>query len=65
VAGHDALAWTTGSRVTSTFLHTVKAQKKAYRLKIEYDTLDQDDPCPTFDLRIIVKPIAEVVNEHL
>jgi hypothetical protein len=65
VAGHDALAWSTGTRVTATLLHTLKPQKRAYRLKLEYDSLDQDDACPTFDLRIIVKPVAEVVKEYL
>lgn len=61
----SALAWTTGSRSSSTLLHPLKAQEKAYRLKLEYESLDQADPCPTFDLRIIAKAIDDVVNENL
>ena len=37
----------------------------AYRLKIEYESLDQADPCPTFELRIIVKALEDVMNENL
>ena len=59
------MTWSTGSRITSSLLYPLKPQKKAYRLKLEYDSLDMDDPCPTFDLRIVVKPISEVVWEHL
>ena len=49
----EARAWTVGSGGTASFLHLVEPQKRAYSLKLEYDSLDQDDACPTFDLRII------------
>jgi len=62
---HDALAWSSGSRVSNTLLRTLPAQKRAYRLKIEYDSLNQDDPCPTFDLRIIARPMKELAEDYL
>ena len=61
----EALAWTTGSGSSSSFVYLAKAQKRAYSLKIAYDALDQDDPCPTFDLRIVLKPVAEAVKANL
>lgn len=61
----DALAMGSGSRVSSTLIHTLKPQKRAYRLKLEYDSLDEDDACPSFDLRIIAKPLKEVADEYL
>lgn len=61
----EAHAWTVGSGNTASFIHLVKPQKRAYSLKIEYDSLDQDDPCPTFDLRIILKPVEDAVNGNL
>jgi len=42
-----------------------KPQKRAYTLKIEYDALDQDDACPTFDLRIILKPVNDSISSNL
>lgn len=61
----DAIAWTTGSRSSQTVLSALRSNERAYRLKIEYETLDQNDPCPSFDLRIMVKAIDNVVNENL
>jgi hypothetical protein len=61
----EALAWTTGSGSSSSFVYLAKAQKRAYSLKIEYDALDQDDSCPTFDLRIILKPVDEALKANL
>jgi len=46
-------------------LRVLKAQEHAYRIKIEYETLDQNDPCPTFDLRIISKAFDDVAYENL
>jgi hypothetical protein len=59
-----AIAWTRGSRASSSLLLYVKPQRKAYRLRLEYDSLDQNDPCPKFDLRVSIKPIDEVVSEN-
>jgi len=61
---NSAFAWTTGSRTSSSLLHVLKPQKRAYRLRLEYESLDQDDPCPTFDLRVVIKPIAEAISEN-
>lgn len=60
----EPAVWTTGSRTTATFLHAVAPQDSAYRLRIEYESLDQEDACPRFELRIIVKPMVSVVNEN-
>ena len=59
-----AVAWTSGSRTSSSLLHPLKPQQKAYRFKLEYESLDEDDPCPTFDLRVSIKPMDEVVSEN-
>jgi hypothetical protein len=61
----EALAWTVGSGNSQSFIYLAKAQKRAYSLKIEYDALDQDDPCPTFDLRMILKPVDETLRANL
>lgn len=37
-------------------------QKKAYKIKIEYDSLDEDDECPRFHLRTILEPIQEIAD---
>jgi hypothetical protein len=42
----------------------LKPQEKAYRLKLEYESLDQGDPCPTFQFQVEVKPVALTVNEN-
>ena len=56
-SSHGSFAWTEGSRTSSTLLQTIKAQDRAYRLRLEYESLDQDDPCPTLELRVILRPI--------
>lgn len=61
----EAHAWTVGSGASASFIHLVKPQKRAYTLKIVYETLDQDDPCPSFDLRVILKPVGDAVSENL
>lgn len=43
----------------------LKPERKAYKLKIQYDSLDQVDPCPVVYVRIILKPVQDVVNENL
>lgn len=62
---HDAFAWTTGTGMAQSLFHHVKAQQRAYRLKIEYESLDQVDPCPTFTLRVITKPINDTQAESV
>jgi len=37
---HEALAWTTGTAMTTTFFQPLKPQSRAYRLKLEYEGLD-------------------------
>jgi len=43
----------------------VKPQEKAYRLRIEYETLDFEDTCPLFELRVISKPVEDIIHENL
>ena len=40
-------------------------QQKAYKLKIVYDSLDENDQCPLYDFRIALKPINLVLTENL
>ena len=51
--------------MSSTFIKMVKPQEKAYRLRIEYETLDFEDTCPLFNLHVISKPIDDVIHENL
>jgi hypothetical protein len=46
-------------------LTPLKAQRRGYLLKLEYDSLDQDDACPTFELRVVSKPQKDVINEDV
>lgn len=62
---HEALAWTKGAGNAWSFVHVIKPKKTAYYLKIVYDSLDQDDPCPTFDFRVILKPVANALASNL
>ena len=43
----------------------LKAQKKAYKLKIVEDTLDESDSCPTFQMRVSLKPLHLLMHENL
>lgn len=61
----EALAWTKGAGNAWSFVHVVKPKKTAYYLKIVYDSLDQDDSCPTFDFRVILKPVANALASNL
>ena len=45
-------------------MHPLKPQQRAYRLKLEYESLDENDACPTFELRVGIKPMDEVVSEN-
>lgn len=64
-SGSDApISWTAGSASSSTLLVRLKPQERAYRLKLEYESLDQEDPCPTFDFRLEVKPVDLTVSEN-
>ena len=58
------ISWTTGSASQSNLLIRLKPQEKAYRLKLEYESLDQEDSCPTFNFKIEVKPVHLVVDEN-
>lgn len=40
-------------------------QQKSYKLKIIYDSLDENDQCPVYDFRIALKPIELVLDENL
>jgi hypothetical protein len=58
------LSWTTGSASASSMLIRLKPQERAYRMKLEYESLDQEDACPTFLFKIEVKPVELVVHEN-
>ena len=61
----EALAWTKGSGSSWSFVHLAKPQKKAYTIKLVYDSLDQDDACPLFDLRVMLVPVDSALSTHL
>jgi hypothetical protein len=44
----NLLAYTQPSHSEKEFTLALKAQKKAYKLKIVYDSMDQSDSCPTY-----------------
>ena len=35
----------------------IRGQRKAYKLKIVYDSLDESDECPLYHFRIAMKPL--------
>lgn len=47
------------------FTAVLKAQRKPFKLKIVYDSLDESDNCPTFQLRVGLKPIRLVASDNL
>ncbi len=40
-------------------------QKKSYKLKIVYDSIDEKEECPKYDFRVALKPINLVIEENL
>jgi len=61
----EAIAWSSGGRTASSLIQSVKASRRAYRIKLEYESLDEDDACPLYTLRVILKPVRDVLNENL
>lgn len=43
----------------------LKYQKKAYKLKIVQDSIDESDPCPTYQMRVALKPFNLIIDENL
>lgn len=61
----EALAWTKGAGNAWSFVHVAKPKQTAYYLKVVYDSLDEDDACPAFDFRVILKPVANALASNL
>ena len=61
----NLITFTKPSHSYKEFIISLKAQKKAYRLKIVEDTLDENDPCPTYQMRVALKPFTQIMNENL
>jgi hypothetical protein len=61
----EVIASSAGGRSSSTLVHALKRQEKAYKLKLEYESLDQEDSCPTIQLRVILKPTNDTIRENL
>lgn len=40
-------------------------QQPAYKLKLVYDSLDESDECPAFQMRAALKPLRLIVSENL
>jgi hypothetical protein len=62
---NNLVAFTETSTKTKDFITSLKAQRKAYKLKIVYDSLDERDECPLYDLRISLKPLENLLEENL
>ena len=58
-------AYTEAGSQQKKLLTFVKGQRKAYKLKIVYDTLDESDECPTYLFRIAMKPLQDIADENL
>ncbi len=52
------LTYTQPSHNEKEFIVSLKAQKKAYKLKLVYDSMDERDACPTFKLRLALRPLS-------
>lgn len=59
------IGYSIGGRSTSTLFMPLKQEERAYRLVLEYESLDQDDACPLVQVRIISKPINDTIRENL
>ena len=62
---NNVITYTPTKGGSKDFIAQLKPQKKAYKLKIVYDTLDESDECPLFELRISVKPLQNLLEENL
>ena len=40
-------------------------RKQAYKMKIIYEFLDPNDPCPLYSLVVALKPLTDLVKENL
>ena len=52
-------------RTHKEFSVNIKPQKKAFKLKVVYDTIDSQSACPVYDMRVAMKPIENIVQEEL
>jgi len=59
------LGYSIGGRSTSTLFMPLKQEERAYKLVLEYESLDQDDACPLVHVRIISKPMNDTIRENL
>lgn len=59
------LGYSVGGRSSSTLFMPLRHEERAYRLVLEYESLDQDDPCPLAHIRIITKPVNDTIRENL
>ena len=41
------------------------ARRRAYRMKIIYAFLDENDTCPMYDLTVALKPLKDIITENL
>jgi len=61
----NVLGYSEGSRQQKSFVSALPGQRNAYRLKLLYDSLDEADTCPLFDMRVAVKESANIVSENM
>ena len=59
------LGYSVGGRSSASLFMRLKQEERAYRLVLEYESLDQEDACPISHVRIITKPINDTILENL
>jgi hypothetical protein len=59
------LGYSIGGRSSASLFMPLKQEERAYRLVLEYESLDQDDTCPIAHIRIISKPVNDTIHENL
>lgn len=59
------IGYSIGGRSSASLFMPLKHEDRAYRLVLEYESLDQNDACPISHIRIISKPVNDTIRENL
>jgi hypothetical protein len=51
--------------LTKTLSVILTARRRAYRMKIIFAVLDENDICPLYDLTVALKPLKDIMKENL
>lgn len=61
----NLLAYSESSKREKKLSVFLSPAKRAYKLKIVYDSFDEKDECPTYDFRLAMKPVEYLPQENL